>query len=220
MMTRFHESRQVIDAGGKMIDDATSTPQDSYNLRLERALSNDDVRHRFSGSYILPLPFGPGQPFAKAMEGLTKSILGNWEVSGIVRANSGSPQNPTLTTNNSGTGNTGWDRPDLAGDPKLDHPSAKSWWNAAAFAIPARGQFGNAGRNILIGPGLFSMDFSVLKKFDVRETQQVQFRFEFFNLTNHPNYDTPAAKTNTSNFGTVPTAQPARQVQLGLKYLF
>jgi len=205
----------------KMIDDASSSPQDSYNLHLERSLSSDDVRHRFSASYILPLPFGPGQPFAQNLRGLAEAVFANWELSGILRVNSGSPQTPVLSINNSGTGNTGWDRPDLIGNPVLSNPTSKSWWNASAFAIPTKGTFGSAGRNILIGPGSATLDFSVLKKFDVRESQQLQFRFELFNALNHPNYFTPATTSNVSNFGSIAsTLTPARQIQGGLKYLF
>lgn len=209
------ESFLVSYVWGKMIDDASSQPQDSYNLKLERALSSDDVRHRFSASYIYPLPF------ARNAQGAAGILFGGWEISGIVRANSGSPITSALSIANSGTGNTGWDRPNLIGNPRLDHPTAKGWWNAAAFATPAPGEFGNAGRNVLIGPGFASGDLSILKKLNFKEDQQIQLRFEFFNVTNHPNYNNPSSRnTNTSNFGVIASAQPSRQIQLGLKYLF
>jgi outer membrane receptor protein involved in Fe transport len=205
----------------KMIDDASSSPQDSYNLHAERSLSSDDVRHRFSASFVAPLPFGPGQPFAADLSGISRGLFGDWELSGILRVNSGSPQTPNLSINNSGTGNTGWDRPNGGGNPVLSNPAAKAWWNPAAFSIPAKGTFGNAGRNILIGPGAETVDFSLLKKIDVREQQQLQFRFELFNALNHPNYSTPALFSNASNFGAIAsTLTAARQIQFGLKYLF
>lgn len=209
---------------GKMIDDAASQPQDSYNLRLERALSQDDVRHRFSFSYIYPLPFGNGQKFASNVEGVASQIVSGWELSGIVRANTGSPLNSTITVNNSRTGN-GWDRPNVLGNPNKSNPTPASWWDPAAFCNTpacglAPGAFGNAGRNILIGPGAFLMDFSVQKRFTLTEVQQLQFRFEAFNLTNTANFNSPTAQTNSPRFGAASSALASRQLQLGLKYIF
>jgi outer membrane receptor protein involved in Fe transport len=209
---------------GKMIDDATSSPQDSYNLKAERALSSDDVRHRFSLSYIYPLPFGKNERFGHNVKGVIGELVSDWELSGIARTNSGSPLNPQMSGNNSRTGN-GWDRPNLIGDPKKSDPSPDSWWNAKAFCTNAAcglapGSFGTAGRNILIGPGSTQIDFSVQKRFDVAEAQQLQFRFEAFNVLNHANFDSPTATPNSSRFGVASSAQASRQLQFGLKYIF
>jgi hypothetical protein len=206
---------------GKMIDDTSSSPQNSYRQDLERALSNDHQSHRFSISYILPLPFGPGERFGQGATGVVKHLISGWEITGIARASSGSPLTPVLSVAHSGTGNTGWDRPNLVGDPQLDSPTAKGWWNRAAFALPDPRSFGNAGRNILLGPGNATGDVSLLKKIDVTEAQQLQLRFEFFNVTNTPNYNNPSSRnTNATNFGVIASALPSRQIQLGMKYLF
>ena len=205
---------------GKMIDDSTGSPQDSYNLKAERALSSDDVRHRFNLSYILPIPFGPGHKFGASAAGAVKEILTGWEVSGNIRANTGSPYSPVISVDQSGTGNS-WDRANLVGDSKKDNPTPQQWWNASAFALPAARTFGTAGRNILTGPGARSVDLAVLKKLQVREGQQVQLRFEGFNILNHPNYGVPVNTANSAtSFGAISSAASAREIQIGLKFLF
>ncbi len=214
---------------GKMIDNAVisganvppaaTLPMDSYNLALERSLSTDDVRHRLSVSYIYPLPFGKGRKLLSNLNGIGNAILGDWEMSGIYRANTGSPFNPVLSVDNSRT-SVRRDRPNLIGNPNLSNPTPAKWWDAAAFATPAAGTFGTAGRNILIGPGVSLWDFSLQKNFRVREGQQLQFRFDLFNLLNHANYNTPVAIPNAANFGAIATAQDSRQMQLGLRYSF
>jgi len=206
---------------GKMIDDVTTTPQNSYNLRAERALSSDDVRHRLSASFIAALPFGPNQRFHQGLHGVSRGLFAGWEFAGIIRANSGSPLTPTLSIARSGTGNAGWDRPNLVGNPKLAKPTAQGWWNTSAFALPAAGTFGSAGRNILIGPGAMNVDASLVKNVYVKDSHDIQVRFEFFNALNHANFNNPlSTSTDSTNFGVVSSALPSRQIQVGLKYLF
>ena len=185
--TSRNESFLVSYVWGKMIDDASTTPQDSYNLRAERSLSTDDVRHRFNASYVLPLPFGPGQRFGTDMQGAAAQILAGWELSGIFRASSGNPFTAQLTRVSAASANT-WDRPNQVSDPNRDTPTPDAWWNKSAFSVPAAGTFGSAGRNTLVGPGNVTFDFNVLKNFDVTEAQKLQFRFEFFNLMNRANF--------------------------------
>ncbi len=204
---------------GKLIDDGSGSPQDSYNLRAERALSGDDVRHRFNLSYILPLPFGHGRKLGANTTGAVNEVISGWEFSGNIRANTGSPYSPSISVDQSGTGNT-WDRANLVGNPVKDNPLSSEWWNKSAFALPAAKTFGNAGRNILTGPGAQSVDLAVLKKVQFKESQQVQLRFEFFNLLNHPNYAIPVSTTNSASFGAISSAGSAREIQIGLKYLF
>jgi outer membrane receptor protein involved in Fe transport len=218
--TSRNESFLVSYVWGKMIDDASTTPQDSYNLRAERSLSTDDVRHRFNASYVLPLPFGPGQRFGTDMRGAAEQIVGGWELSGIFRASSGNPLTAQLTRVSGASANT-WDRPNQVSDPNRDSPTPDAWWNKSAFTVPAAGAFGNAGRNTLIGPGNVTFDFNILKNFDVTEAQKLQFRFEFFNLFNQANFQTSGAQNpEASSFGAIVSALPARQIQLGLKYFF
>jgi hypothetical protein len=101
-----------------------------------------------------------------------------------------------------------------------------SWFNTCAFVQPPAGQFGNAGRNILTGPGLRNLDFSLSRSIPLRgDKYHPQFRGEFFNMLDHPNFDIPNYVFGDPTFGEVLSAnaygnKPPRQIQLGLKYVF
>jgi hypothetical protein len=201
-----------------------NTPQDSSNIAAERGLSNFDLRHRFSGSFIYDLPFGAGQHWP-THERWAGALLSGWQVSGILTLQTGRPFTPRLSTDNSNTGNVGGffahDRPNVVGNPIVENPTPEQFFNTAAFAIPPRYTFGNAGRNVLIGPGLSSLDVAFLKNIKVHQEQTLQFRTEFFNFFNHPNFKLPESFIdNPATFGRILAAEPARQIQFGLKYLF
>jgi len=204
---------------GKLLDDANNSPPDSYNLKLERGLSMDHVAHRFSLSYVYPLPFGEGQRFGTGTRGIAGALLSNWELSGIARSNTGSPYTAVLSTNTSLTGNT-WDRPNAIGNPNVGNPTPRSWWDRNAFVTQPVGTFGTAGRNTLIGPGAVQVDASLLKVMKLAESKELQFRFEMFNVLNRANFNAPTA-TLGGTFGvTSSTVSPNRELQFGLKYLF
>src|SRR5262249_49774000 len=124
------------------------------------------------------------------------------------------------------------DRPDLVGDPGRGSCASSGapagtpdcWFNPAAFRQldPATevGQFGNAGRHIVQGPGYQQWAFSALKTFRFAEAKSLQFRAEFFNLFNHANFGLPVNDMNSANTGRIQTSQPGRLVQLALKLLF
>jgi Carboxypeptidase regulatory-like domain/TonB-dependent Receptor Plug Domain/TonB dependent receptor len=203
----------------RSIDDASSFfssagdpnfPQNSYNLRAERGLSNFDVRHRLAVSYAYDLPFGKG-----------------WQTFGILQFQTGRPFTASLLPNfdnsNTGLSSLGFlanDRPNLVGNAKLDDPQPERWFNTAAFAIPPRGTFGNAGRNILTGPGLAAVNLSLVKNFAVRERATVQFRAETFNLFNRTNFGLPDNFLGSPTFGQISTAGSPRRLQLGIKILY
>jgi hypothetical protein len=117
------------------------------------------------------------------------------------------------------------DRADLVGDPHLSggRPTAqllRQYFNTAEFTVNKAGTFGNAGRNILFGPGTENIDFGVIKTFRFRERYKIQFRAEAFNLFNHPNFNNPNANVSASTFGTITGAGSPRVVQLALKAMF
>ncbi|MBI4475335.1 MAG: carboxypeptidase regulatory-like domain-containing protein [Acidobacteria bacterium] len=206
-------------AWGKLIDNLGSV-RDSFNLRLERGLGTEHMKHRFTASTVYALPVGRGKRFMSDSSGVTDAILGGWEFSGIVRMNSGSPATPGLSIDNSGLGRRN-DRPDIVGDWSKDSPHpTQGWWNRSAFVIPPRGSVGNAGKGSLIGPSYAAADLSALKRFQVEEGKSLQFRFEIFNALNHANFYPLSTTFDSSNFGTTGVAYDGRQIQLGLKYLF
>jgi hypothetical protein len=94
------------------------------------------------------------------------------------------------------------------------------YFNTGAFALAASGTFGNAGRNILYGPGTFLMDFSAMKNFRITEGSRIQFRAEFFNLFNTPLFNNPSTSVTDSRFGQITGARDPRIIQLALKVYF
>jgi hypothetical protein len=201
-------------------------PQDSNNLRPERGPSNFDSRHRFVLSYSYDLPFGKGRRYF-ADDGWVSTLLSGWQTLGIVTLQSGRPFTVALLPeiDNSGTGRSvlGFganDRPNVVGDPNLSSPSADRWFNTAAFVFPAPGTFGNAGRNILRGPGYQNVNASLVKNTSLTERLNLQFRAEVFNLFNHPNLNLPDNFLGSPTFGRITSARDPRHLQFGVKLLF
>jgi hypothetical protein len=201
-------------------------PQDSNNLRPERGPSNFDTPHRISLSYSYDLPFGKGKRYF-ADDGWVTALLTGWQTFGIVTLQSGRPFTAALLSeiDNSGTGRSvlGFganDRPNVTGDPNLSNPTPDRWFNTAAFAFPAQGTFGNAGRNILRGPGFQNVNASLMKNTQLTERLNLQFRAEAFNLFNHPNFNLPDNFLGSPTFGRISSARDPRHLQFGLKLLF
>jgi len=219
----------------KSIDDASNFftsagdpnfPQNSYNVAAERGRSNFDVTHRLSFSYSYALPFGNGRQYL-ANDGWVSTLLGGWETLGIITLQTGRPFTVALLSeiDNSGTGRSilGFganDRPNVVGNPELSNPTTLQWFNTAAFTFPPQGTFGNAGRNILEGPGFENVNVSLLKNTKLTERVNLQFRAEAFNLFNHPNFNLPDNFLGSPTFGRITSARDPRHIQFGLKLLF
>ena len=213
----------------KSIDDASNFfssagdpnfPQNSFNVAAERGRSNFDVAHRLNVSYSYAFPF-------RSNDGVLGTLLNGWETFGIVTLQTGRPFTVALLSeiDNSGTGRSilGFganDRPNLVGNPELSNPGTLQWFNTAAFAFPAPGTFGNAGRNILEGPGFQNVNASLLKNTRITERVNLQFRAEAFNLFNHPNFNLPDNFLGSPTFGRITSARDPRHIQFGLKLLF
>jgi hypothetical protein len=122
------------------------------------------------------------------------------------------------------SGSGGYDRPNATGvSPYLDSPTPSRYFNPKAFVQAPTGQFGNVGRNSIIGPGIIALDAEIHKNFKMpyKEGHALQFRLEAFNALNHPNWGMPSLNIRSANFGVVTSIQGTmRQVQLGLKYSF
>ena len=209
----------------KSIDNASSFfsstgdsnfPQDSNNARAERALSNFDVRHRATVSYSYDLPFKSHHV-----------LLRGWQTNGAWTFQTGLPFTVTLPpgTDNSNTGipSIGFgvkDRPNLTGAANNGPRTPERWFNTAAFAQPAFGTFGNAGRNILTGPGSSTVNVSAIKDTVIKERLTLQFRAEIFNLLDRANFGLPQAYLGVPGFGQITSAGAPRRVQFGLKLIF
>jgi hypothetical protein len=215
---------------GKSIDTAsglqgTDQAQNNYDLGAERGLSDFDIRHRFVLSNTWVLPFGPGQHWLSS--GPAAHILGGWQASNIVTLETGQPLTAVLSTALSGTDSNGTDRPNMIANPNLPagQRDPNRWFNTAAFVPPpiyydSQGTFsilGNEGRNVITGPGFADWDLSLARRFRLTEHTGLTFRSDFFNLTNHPNFDRPGLIVGTSEFGVITSAENAREVQFALR---
>jgi hypothetical protein len=204
----------------KGLDDVGGTVQaallDLENLGRDRANSDYVRRHVINVNATWQLPW-------------RHRLFGGWRLSSIWRFSTGRYLTPTFTA----TGGLANNRPDVVYGVSPNLPggerSADRWFNAAAFTPapatdPVTGQprFGNAGRNIILGPGVNVIDASLAKLFRVHEGHDITFRLEFFNLLNHPNFGAPV--TNISSVNTVTTidrvVRPMRQAQFALRYDF
>ena len=213
---------RAIDTASSTNNSTTGTqkfPQDIYNLAAERGLSDFHRKHQFTASFNYALPFGKGRAFLNS-GGLTNALLGGWQLNGIVTYLSGRPFTPQFSS-----ADIAQQRPDLIGDPYANIPDGLAF-NPAAFTRPVATPsdptlFGNAGRNILIGPAFSNTDLSLMKNFSLWERSKLQFRWEVFNVFNHPNFQVPVFQLDNANVGTYSqTANENREMQFALKFIF
>ena len=195
-----------------------NTYQNPDRRRDDYGLSLFHRAHVFSASWVWELPY-----FAN-LQGASKYLLHGWQITGLVRLTSGSPLTVVSGRDNSLTA-INRDRADVSGDPVLssDRPRGEQiakFFNTAVFSANLPGQFGNSGRNVIIGPGSANTDLGLFKSFAVRENHQLQFRTEIFNLFNRPNFGNPNTTLVSPNFGRILAASDARIVQFALKYKF
>jgi hypothetical protein len=172
-----------------------------------------DIRHVFNASAVIETP-----RFANST---LRALASGWQVSGLVRLQTGSPLTISSGFDTSFTGANGGNRADqVLADPFLPNRDIDGWLNPAAFARPANGEWGNMGANNIAGPGSIRIDMGLTRKFQVRENQTIEFRAEAFNLPNHLNPQNPNTTLNSQTFGKSTTAQDPRILQFALKYGF
>ena len=230
-VTRRFASGLSFDADytlSKSIDDASDTgttnaeynlPQNPYAPSLESALSSFDHRHRFTANAVYDFPV------ARGSSGWKHRVFGDWRGSTILMIQSGAPFTVNLSAAQD-VANVGLiagnnlERPNLIANPNDGPHTPTEWFNTSAFALPAQFSFGDAGRNIVIGPGLANLDLSLQKAWSIRENQSIQFRWDLFNALNHPNFNLPGRILGAANFGVITSAQDARELQFALKWIF
>ena len=188
-----------------------------YDVRAYRGVSDFNVPQRFVLNYLWQLP--------SPKQGISKAVLGGWQTSAILTWQSGFPLNIT-----SG-GDYSFSLPEVANDqaqviaaPHYTQGSTSDklaqWFTTSSFGAPLPNSFGNAGRNILIGPGTFNIDFAAHKLFRITERVNLQFRAEFFNFLNHAQFNNPDTGLADSTFGQITTARDPRIIQGALKLVF
>jgi hypothetical protein len=195
-------------------DGNDNTPQDSRNLAAEWGLSDFDVRHRFvfAGSYAIP-DMGAG------------ALGRNWQVAGVVSVQSGRPFTPRVSFDNSNSGNTGggtfaYDRPNEVTGTTPPAGATVVSYEGRSFVIAPQYTYGNAGRNILIGPAYASVDAVLSRRLVFGASRNLELRLEAFNLLNRTNLQLPDSFVDRPTFGQSLSAFPRRQFQLAARFTF
>ena len=205
----------------------------AWDMTLKRGLASFDVRHSFTSNFSYNIPA------FNSMNGWKGVVAKGWQLNGILTMSSGYPfsieENRTAQVN--AIGNRDNLRPSLipGGHNNPIHPgNPDAYVDASQFVLAPVGMFGNLGRNTVISPGLYEFDGSLFKNFTLVENHKLQFRAEFFNLFNHPNFGAPVGNNGpnnallvnsdgspNANFGQISyTRTSARQIQLALRYTF
>src|SRR5262249_36520320 len=197
-----------------------NSPATGGNTAWEKSLSDFDIPNNLAGSWGYELPLGRGKRFLNGASRFTDSLLGGWQIQGIVGVRSGRPFTPTISADRANIG-IGGQRPVRLSSGELDHSTVERWFDTSAFVLPAQFAYGNSGANILREHRLKSSAFSIFKQFRVTEGSRLQFRAEAFNVTNTPSFSAPSTAIDTTSGGRVTsTASLPRQIQFALKYNF
>jgi hypothetical protein len=199
------------------------------NPKADWGPSNFNPAHQVSGNFSYDLPVGRGRFLGGNVSNVVDKIIGGWSWHGIVTLQTGFPFTPLVGSNQSNNGDSrNPDRvsinPNFTGS--MIQGSVNRWFNPAAFLLPLAGTYGNAGRDILTGPGLATFDTSLFKTTAISERLKLQFRAEIFNLFNHANFGMPVVSTFSSG-AVSPTAgvityttTTQREIQFGLKLMW
>jgi hypothetical protein len=236
LLAAYTYSKSIDTTSGPFSDTRNANfPQNSYDVAAEKAVSDFNIPQRLSLAYLWAMPFG--STVAKLDNRNLNYLITGWDVGSVLTVQSGPPFTPFVSGGISGadevqitgTGND-TDRPNVVSN--AFYPSRQTpqqWANASAFSAPSPFTFGNAGRNILRGPGLGSCDFTIHRDFRLGETSRLEFRAEMFNIFNRANFDIPQRDLSAANFGQIyNTIQPVaglasggpgepRELQLGLR---
>ncbi len=208
---------------------ANLAPQDDNNPISNYGVSDTSIRHRIVVSGIYELPFGHGRSFLNSSNGLVNAVVGGWDVSAIVQAQSGYPFSVLSSNDFSNTGSPS-PKPDRTCSGKGPRTTAE-WFNVSCFPTAALAaelangtpRFGDSGRNILTGPRLVDLDTSLIKRFSIFESVKAEFTGEFFNLFNHPNFALPNQYIGSNIVGQITNTSQAsnsREIQLGLRVIY
>jgi hypothetical protein len=196
--------------------------QNLYNPAGDYARCYWDSTHVISAYAVYELPVGRGKQFGHDMPASANAIVGNWSVNPIVSWHTGFP----LTASGSNTSGTGTPETRPNCDAPVSYPKTVSvqgmqWFSPSAFTTPANGTFGDCpAQGPAIGPGYVDADISLQKNFPITERMKIQFRTDFLNAFNHPNFAVPNFSFGTPTFGVINSTQDARQLQFALKFYF
>jgi hypothetical protein len=213
----------------KSIDDASSiggggtvVAQNFYDISAERGLSSFNQTHRFTADYYYELPMGKEKRWL-AGNSWAQKAFGGFSWSGNITMASGFPFSPRIfgSSVDLGRGVTGSSRPNVVPGQSIQvsNPGISQWFNIHAFATPT-GPFGDAGRNIIIGPGTISFNMALSKTIQVKEMQSLELRLSANNAFNHPNFTSIDGTLGSPTFGQVVAAGAMRTAQITARYRF
>jgi hypothetical protein len=213
-------SHEIDDGSMGSGDGDSLTPQNVACRVCDRGSGTFDVRHVVNANAVYELPFGAGKPFLSS-PGILRSIFGSWQLTSIFTARTGFPVNVTISRSGTAVpdGNTNNQRPDLVPGVSFTPAggsTAGDWINLAAFTVPAAGTWGNGGRDIFRGPGLWQLDLGVGKQIPLTERFHLQFRAEGFNIFNRAQLGQPNANISSgpAEFGRI--TQPVNTTPIGV----
>jgi hypothetical protein len=189
-----------------------------FNWSRDKGPADFNVEHRFVSSFIWDLPF------FRASHNVAHTLLGGWQLNGILTLQTGNPFSVTAGVDRSLAG-VGLDRADVSGNVATYGGSSHGaeisrFFDTSVFALPALGTFGTSGRNILTGPSFANFDAGLFKQFRIDESRRFELRWEVFNTFNHPNFLNPTASFSSTNFGRILSARDPRIMQLAAKFYF
>jgi hypothetical protein len=229
-ITTYTWSKAMSDASGFQAGGSNGTGnriQDIFNKRADKGLADLDHRHRFTTAAVYELPFGKGRRFGSGVSGALDRVIGGWAIDGIAALQSGYPLTVRRAGDPGSMGTDGALRPDIVCNPAIPRgqQTIERFFNTACFVnpeslVPGDVRFGTAGRATVTGPGLINMDLSVRKVTAITEKVRSEFRAEFFNAPNHPNFGVPVRDIGNANFGRVTGTADPRILQFALKILF
>jgi hypothetical protein len=210
----------AIDDSPGAFDQGNGGAVDFRNLRLERGNSSLDVRQRFTFSTLYELPFGRGKTYGHDWPGAVDALLGGWQINGILTFQSGLPFDLTAQ----GNPNT---HPDQLREPNNQFTTGQ-YFDVSAFAQPpnnsanVRLRPGNVARNLFTGPGTSNLDLSLFKNFKFKERFVTQFRAEFYNFTNTPQFAQPNGDITSGQAGQITDTRlgTERQIQFAIRFSF
>jgi hypothetical protein len=180
--------------------------------------SDLDRRHLLAWNAVWEIPFGKGRRYGASLHPVLNAVVGGWQTNAIYLFQSGSPLNFIAPGATLGNGrNT---RADASGSPAISNPSPDRYFDAGKLSVPAPRTFGNSALGLMDGPARHTLDTGLTKNFHVTEGRYLQFRWEMFNAPNHVNYGNPTTTLNQPTTARILGAGSAREMQMGLKFIY